>query len=44
MPNAKPDARDIESYRRLYDKADSFGREVADFRSEVSIPVHNQLR
>ena len=44
MPDAKPDARDIEGYRRLYDMADSFGREVADFRSEVSIPVHNQLR
>lgn len=44
MPDAKPDARDIAGYRRLYDKADSFGREVADFRSEVSIPVHNQLR
>lgn len=34
----------IERFRELYEQADSFSREVTEFRSEVSIPAHNQLR
>ena len=35
---------DIKEFRELYEKADSFAREVADFRNEVVIPAHTQLR
>ncbi len=33
-----------EEYRDLYDKADSFAREVWQFRRTVALPAHNQLR
>ena len=39
-----PDADAIRELRNLYETADSFAREVSEFRSEVSIPVHNELR
>ena len=33
-----------QQYRDLYDKADSFAREVWQFRGTVALPAHNQLR
>lgn len=39
-----PDAGDVAELRRLYEMADCFAREIAEFRAEVSIPAHNQLR
>lgn len=39
-----PDAGDVAELRRLYEKADCFAREIAEFRAEISIPAHNQLR
>lgn len=39
-----PDAGDIAELRRLYEMADCFAREIAEFRAEISIPAHNQLR
>ena len=34
----------ISDLRTLYDTADKFAREVAEFRSEIAIPAYNQLR
>ena len=34
----------IGSLRELYDKADGFAREVAQYRDDVAIPAHNELR
>lgn len=34
----------ISDLRALYDTADKFAREVAEFRSEIPIPAYNQLR
>ena len=31
-------------YRKLYEEADRFAREVAEFRQAISIPAHNELR
>ena len=39
-----PDAETIRELRALYETADRFAREVSAFRSEVSIPAHNELR
>lgn len=35
---------DLQELRRLYETADGFAREVGEFRSEVPIPAHNELR
>ena len=35
---------DIARYRQLYEDADKFAREVAEFRESISIPAHNELR
>ena len=37
-------ARSLAHYRQLYEDADTFAREVAEFRESVSIPAHNELR
>lgn len=34
----------ISDLRALYDTADEFAREVAEFRAEIAIPAYNQLR
>ena len=34
----------IAHYRQLYEDADTFAREVAEFRGSISIPAHNELR
>lgn len=34
----------LRQYRHLYQTADQFAREVAEFRQAVSIPAHNELR
>ena len=34
----------ISDLRALYDTADEFAREVAEFRSEIPIPAYNELR
>ena len=34
----------LQQYRNLYDRADSFAREVWQFRGTVALPAHNQLR
>lgn len=34
----------ISDLRALYDTADKFAREVAEFRAEIPIPAYNQLR
>ena len=44
---AKPTAPSRESIGKLratYDAADNLARKVAEFRSEVAIPAHNELR
>ena len=38
------DPYSISDLRALYDTADKFAREVAEFRSEIPIPAYNQLR
>ena len=35
---------DIARYRQLYEDAEKFAREVAEFRESISIPAHNELR
>ena len=35
---------DVGRYRLLYDDADKFAREVAEFRESIAIPAHNELR
>lgn len=35
---------DVKECLELYNKADSFAKKVSEFRREVSIPAHNQLR
>ena len=37
-------ARSIAAYRQLYENADKFSREVAEFRQSIAIPAHNELR
>ena len=39
-----PDAGGVADLRRLYETADGFAREIAEFRAEISIPAHNELR
>ena len=34
----------IAYYRQLYEDADEFTREVAEFRESIPIPAHNELR
>lgn len=34
----------LAQYRQLYEAADSFAREIAQFRQAISIPAHNELR
>ena len=34
----------LAQYRQLYEAADSFAREIAEFRQAISIPAHNELR
>ena len=33
----------LAQYRQLYEAADSFAREIAQFRQAISIPAHNEL-
>ena len=39
-----PDAGGVAELRRLYETADGFAREIAEFRAEIPIPAHNELR
>ena len=34
----------ISKFHRLYKEADNFAREISEFRDEISIPAHNELR
>jgi len=34
----------LEQLKVAYDSADQFGREVSNFRADVAIPAHNELR
>ena len=34
----------LAHYRQLYEAADTFAREVAEFRHAIAIPAHNELR
>lgn len=34
----------VKHYRQLYEAADSFAREVGEFRQAIAIPAHNELR
>ena len=34
----------LQELKAIYEEADCFAREVGEFRSEVSIPAHNELR
>lgn len=38
------DENQFKEYRDLYETADGLSKEVAEFRAEVVIPAHNQLR
>ena len=38
------DENRFKEYRDLYETADGLSKEVAEFRAEVVIPAHNQLR
>lgn len=43
-PSTTPDAGGVAELRRLYETADGFAREIAEFRVEIPIPAHNELR
>lgn len=44
VPNAAVNSVEVDAVYDQYEIADSFSREVANFRSEVVIPSHNELR
>lgn len=45
MPKTMGDVEElIKKIDKLYDEADAFSREVAEFRDEAAIPAHNELR
>ena len=39
-----PDAGGVAELRQLYETADRFAREIAEFRTEIAIPAYNELR
>lgn len=46
MSSSRAESADqtLSHYRQLYEAADRFAREVAEFRQAISIPAHNELR